>query len=360
MKRGRRGRRLALFFSFAALTLLAGCAGGQPAGSWFGVAADGDVVYLAANQQVFALSLEDAAVLWKFPPEPDKETGPFYATPLLLSDAIVVGGFNDGKLYAVSRNPGEQKWVVDLGAPIVEGAVATDGGIVVGNGEGEVYLVDAATQEKRLLLKTDEPIWSTPLVDEVGGRAYIASMDHHLYAVDLDSAELVWSFEAGGALAGTPALRDGVVYFGDFDSRFYALDAETSEELWHFDTKGWVWGGPLVHEGSVFFGDMAGRVYALNVADGSPRWTFEAGGAVRVTPVMSDNVLFLGARGGKVYALSEDGTQLWTQDLGGSIYSQPLAVGDYLLISPHNTKVQLVALDAKSGAERWSYPPREE
>jgi len=44
----------------------------------------------------------------------------------------------------------------------------------------------------------------------------------------------------------------------------------------------------------------------------------------------------------------------------GSILSQPVLHQGYLLISPHNAKVQLIALDPESGAERWSYPPQEE
>jgi len=72
-------------------------------------------------------------------------------------------------------------------------------------------------------------------------------------------------------------------------------------------------------------------------------------------------VLYFGTREGKVYALSaEDGAQQWALPLSGSILSRPVIQGDFLLISPHNAKIQLVALDLKSGAERWSYPPREE
>lgn len=361
MKQYLRGRRLALFFSFILLVFVASCGTGLPSASWYGLAASDDTIYLAANEQIFALNLESGAELWRFPTEPDGETGPFYAPPLLTSDAVVVAGFGDGKLYAISKNPGTQEWVVEMGAGIVEGAVSTDGGVIVGNNEGEVFLVDAATREKRLLLKADDPIWATPLVDEISGRAYVASMDHRLYAVDLGRAEPAWVFEAGGALAGTPALSDGVVFFGALNSTFYAIDADTGAELWHVETEGWIWGGPLVHGDTVFFGDMAGTVYALNTKDGSERWAFEAGGGVRVTPVLVDGELYFGARGGEVYALeAEDGAQKWMLSVDGSVYSQPLVRGDSLLISPHDAKVKLVALDIESGAERWAYPPREE
>jgi len=362
LKRRMRGRWLALIFSLAVLTLLTSCGTGLPSASWFGIAASDDAVYLAANEQVFAINPESGAEFWSFPPEPDREIGPFYATPALTNGVVIIGGFDGGgKLYAIAPNGGAQAWVLETGARIVAGVVSTHSGVIVGNGEGEVYLVDPETQEKRLLLKADEPIWTKPLVDETEGRLYVASMDHHLYAVDLERGEQLWAFKAGGALAGTPALRDGVIYFGALNSTFYAINAETADELWRVETEGWVWGGPLVDGDTIYFGDMDGKVYALDAADGSQRWTFEAEGGVRATPVLADGQLYFGTRGGKFYAVkAEDGTQQWMLPLDGSVYSQPVVHGDFLLVSPHNAKVQLVALDLESGAERWSYPPREE
>jgi outer membrane protein assembly factor BamB len=359
--RERRLPPLFLLLALGALTLTS-CGGGLPAASWFGIAASEDTVYLAANEQVLALNLESGAELWAFPPEPDKKSGPFYAPPLLTEEVLVVGGFGDGKLYAISQDAGTQEWAVETEGAIVEGAVFIDDGIIVANNEGEVYLVGVETQEKRILLKAAEPIWATPLVDEVHGRVYVASMDHHLYAVELESGQQLWAFEADGALTGTPALSDGVLYFGALNNTFYAVDAEAGAELWSVPTEGWVWGGPLVQEGTIFFGDLAGKLYALNATDGSERWpTFEAEGGIRATPVLVDGLLYFGTRQGRVYAVkAEDGTQQWSLSLAGSVFSQPVIRGDYLLVSPHNAKVQLVALDKSSGAERWSYPRREE
>jgi outer membrane protein assembly factor BamB len=355
------GRRLALLFFLVTLVVLAGCGGRLPAASWFGIAAGDNTVYLSANEQVFALNLESGTELWSFPLEPDQETGPFYAAPLLTGELLVVGDYGAGKLYATSQDDGVQQWAVDTDAKIVAGAIATDGGIVVANDNGEVYLVQRETQDKRLLLKADKAIWAAPLVDEANSRMYVAAMDHHLYAVDLEREEQLWSFEVGGALVGTPALSDGVLYFGGLNSRVFAVDAATGEQIWQFDTEGWVWGGPVVDGGTLYFGDMDGHFYALNAADGTERWTFQAEDGVRATPVLADGVLYFGTRGGRVYALNaDDGTQKWSQRIDGSIYSQPVVRANYLLLSPHNAKVKLVALDPESGAERWAYPQREE
>lgn len=359
-----RKRGLPFLFSLIAwgtLTLLTSCGGGLPAISWFGIAASDDTVYLAANEQVFALDVESGDELWAFPHQSDREIGPFYATPLVGKEAVVVGGFGDGKLYALSQSGGAQDWAVETDASIVEGAVSTNGKVVVGNNNGQVYLIDTETQQEQILLQAKKPIWAVPLVDEVNGRIYIAAMDHRLYAVDLESGEQLWSFKAGGALVGTPALDDGVLYLGALDSNLYAIDAETGQKLWRFKADGWVWGGPLVDEGTVYFGDMSGQFYALDVVSQEERWTFEAEGGVRVTPLLVDGVLYFGTRKGKVYAVrAANGTQEWMMPQPGAIHSQPVISGGYLLVVPHNAKVKLVALDLEGGAERWSYPQREE
>lgn len=355
-------RLLPLLFLFSVIVLLAGCGGGAPAASWFGIAAQGDVVYLAANQQTFALNLESGAELWAFPPKPDQETGPFYATPLLLDDTIVLGSFDpQGRLYAISTTSGNPAWAVETDGKIVEGATRAGSDMVVGTDEGKIFLVEAETQTVHLLLDADAAIWSTPLVDELTGRLYVTSMDHYLYAIDLESGELLWRFKAGGAIAGTPALSDGALFFGGLNSRFYAIDAESGAELWHVQTDGWVWGGPQAQSDVVYFGDLSGKLYALSTADGSVRWTLEVDGGVRATPLLVNDRLYFGTREGKVYALqAEDGVQQWALPVTGSILSQPVLHQGYLLISPHNAKVQLIALDPESGAERWSYPPQEE
>jgi outer membrane protein assembly factor BamB len=342
------------------LILLTSCGGGLPSASWFGIAANEETVYLAANDQVIALDLDDGTELWSFPPE--KGSGPFFTPPLLTDDRLLVGGFGDGVLYAISQDDGDQEWSVETEGKIVEGAAAVDGGIVVGNGEGTVYLVETETLEKQTLVVAEESIWASPLVDRVNNRVYVASMDHHLYAVDLESGDQLWIFEANGALAGTPALSDGMLYFGTLNSTFYAIDAETGAELWSIETEGWVWGGPLVDSNTVYFGDMAGKLYALDAADGSERWpAFEAEGGVRVTPVLADGLLYFGTRQKKVYAIrAEDGRQERVQSLNGAIYSQPVIQGGFLLVSPHNSKAKLVALDTEGLAERWAYPRREE
>jgi outer membrane protein assembly factor BamB len=362
LRRQLRGRGLAAVLLFIAAAFLVGCSGGVGPTSWFGLASSDGAAYLAASDQVVALSLDSGAELWRYPVDPDPQVfGPFYATPLVTGDLINVGGYEDGEISALAREGGLLDWAVETGDGILGGAASVDGAIVVGNDSGAVYLIDQESQEKRLLLQAGDAVWAPPHVDEEKGRVYVSSKDHHLYAVDLASGEQLWSFDAGGALVGTPALADGVLYIGTLTNKIYAVDADSGDELWNVETEGWVWGGPLVVDNTVYAGDLDGYLYALSAEDGSERWVFEADGGVRSTPTLSDGVLYFGTRDGYVYAISaEDGIQEWSQTVPSAIYTQAVVSDGILLVSPHGARVQLTAFDAESGAERWSYPPPEE
>ena len=351
-----------IIFVLGVLVLLTSCGGRVPAASWYGTAADQDHVLLAANEQILALDPESGAELWAFPPERDPETGTFYAAPLVHGQLVIVGSFDpQGKLYALSVQDGSQQWVVETKGQIIESPVIANGDIIVGTDEGDVFAIAVETHQERLLFKAQAAIWAAPLVDPTANRLYVASMDHRLYALDLTTGETLWQFDAGGAIAGTPALSDDTLYLGSLNNTFYAVRADTGEQIWHIQTDGWVWGGPVVQDDTVYVGDLSGTLYALDTADGSPRWTFQADGGIRATPLLSDDTLYIGTRSNTVYALDAyEGTIKWELPITGSILGQPILHQGRLFISPHNAKIKLLALNPESGAKLWEYPSQEE
>nr|WP_276617710.1 PQQ-binding-like beta-propeller repeat protein [Streptomyces coryli] len=161
-------------------------------------------------------------------------------------------------------------------------------------------------------------VWGTPAV--VGNLLYVTSFEVH--ALDVGSGrrqfktrEVAWSMAVG----------DGLIHASDGPS-LYALDSAQGQERWRVATDGWVYSlktdAPAARasgrSGTVVTGTRGGGVQARDAGTGEPLWelagaqsdfeTQEAG------PVVHD---------GSVY--------LWAND-------------------------RLSALDARTGAERWSYP----
>ncbi len=350
------------------LPFLTSCSGGPGDFSWYGMTVADGVIYLAANEEVVALDVESGAELWTFPPDSDDKPGPFYATPVLLQDLLIVSDVNEGKVYGLERESGVERWSAETSGRIIDGMTPTNGGVAVGNHQGDVYLIEAdgsprlveADGSPRPFFSAQKGVWTPPLADAETRRLYVASLDHYLYALNLQEGNLgnlLWEFETDGALVGTPALHGDMIYVGAFDRHLYAVDVETGQERWSFETDNWIWGSPLIQGGTIYFGDLSGNVYARNAESGAEVWTFTAESEVRAPPLFSDGVLYVGTGDGNVYALvAETGDQLWKQTVDGVIHSRLAMEGGLLLVSPLKGKAKVIALDPESGAQRWAFP----
>ncbi|XVH31006.1 PQQ-binding-like beta-propeller repeat protein [Haloferacaceae archaeon DSL9] len=90
---------------------------------------------------------------------------------------------------------------------------------------------------------------------------------------------------AEDSVAGSVALDRQHAYFGSWDRRVYAVEKDTGEETWRFDADGHV-------------GSADGNVCAVETETGTQRWPYETGGIVlRASPVIDDETLYIGAGG---------------------------------------------------------------
>lgn len=152
-------------------------------------------------------------------------------------------------------------------------------------------------------------VWGTPVVAD--DLLYVTSFEVH--ALDVASGrrqfktrEVAWSMAVSG----------GRVHASDGPS-LYALDAREGVEAWRVATDGWVY-SLQVDRGTIVTGTRGGGVQAWEAASGEKLWELSGAQADFETP--------------------EGGPAIH----GGTVYTW----GDG----------RLYALEARSGAERWSYP----
>ena len=126
------------------------------------------------------------------------------------------------------------------------------------------------------------------------GVLYVVNGDNDVFAIDVDSGEILWTYHANpDPAAGNPfgrssrgvALGEGKVYVGFLDATVAALDQRTGEEIWRVPVAPWQEGysitsAPLYYEGMVISGvsggvmGRRGRLTAFDAEDGSVRWVF--------------------------------------------------------------------------------------
>ncbi|MFW6162762.1 MAG: PQQ-binding-like beta-propeller repeat protein, partial [Planctomycetota bacterium] len=173
-----------------------------------------------------------------------------------------------------------------------------------------------------------------------------------------------------------PVVAGDTLYFGSSaDGKVYALDMGTGQVRWSFPTLGPVRLAPTVAGERVYVGSDDGFVYCLRAADGGEVWRFRAapgdrkvlgsGKMISLWPVrtgvlVDGGVAYFGAgifpaEGVYLYAVSAaDGKLLWCNDRGGAAPQSRLSPQGYLLASAERLftplgRVPPAAFDRESG-----------
>jgi outer membrane protein assembly factor BamB len=105
---------------------------------------------------------------------------PFYSSPAIAGDRIVIGG-RDKRLHAIDRKTGRGLWTYTT--------------------QGRVN--------------------ASPVI--VGERVFAASADGSLFAVDLASGKELWSFDTGSGFEASPAIGHQRLVIGTVDGTLYCF-----------------------------------------------------------------------------------------------------------------------------------------
>lgn len=157
------------------------------------------------------------------------------ASPTVRPDGMVVVGSHDHRVYAVDRDA-TVAWIFSTQGPVSAPAAALDNNdVVVGSDDGRIYRL-AQRGGMRWKTETGGPVRAGFAVDVEQDRVYAASMDGHLYALDLEDGRVIWRVRTGGPLRASPLLDvAGRIYIGSRDHHLYAMDASSGEIVWRID-----------------------------------------------------------------------------------------------------------------------------
>ncbi len=275
---------------------------------WAGVAHD-DGLVLAGNDagEVLALNAGDGKLRWRA-----RTGGAVRARPTIAGSNVLVHS-DDGKLYALDRRNGKIRWQSALrdgplervppGEPGARydhfSSSATVSGEVayVGSSDGSLHAITLADGAKRWSWNAGDAITGTPAV--LDGRVHVGSFDGNVYAIDAASGEPLWQHETGAPVPSSPAVAGDRIIVGSRSYDLLSLDGATGAPAWsYYYWFSWVDSDARVDGDTVFVGssDLL-RIHALDVATGKPRWTFRAGGWAWAQPAVAGQTVFAGTVG---------------------------------------------------------------
>jgi outer membrane protein assembly factor BamB len=255
-----------------------------------------------------------------------------------------------------SRTPGNARqaargWIFGTPASVDGSPAVADGLVFIGDDNGNIYALDAATGALRWKIDTKSSVVSRPAV--VGGTVYVGSENNYVYALNAASGAVRWKYNTQQTVDSGPAVTGGVVYVGNDNDEVFALNAATGTVKWPQPNLGDnVTTNPVVSGGIVYVGCDDHFVYALNADTGAIRWSRRTGGQVNSSPALSGGTLYVGSDDGKVYALNAaTGAVEWTRPTAGKVDSGPAVSGGTVYVGGGD---RVYALDAATGAVEWT------
>ena len=343
-------------------TLLSGCsAAAMGANSWPGLSADAETAYLANGSVVYAINLKNGGIEWQYPAEKPDSKEAFFADPILTEDGqlILASAGTNHSLVSVNPASGYLNWSFgDAEGTWVASPLVIDEVIYAPNADGKIYALDLSGSFLWAKHISDNALWAQPVSD--GEYLYITSLDHNIYAFDINTKEVAWEIGLDGAIPGQATLdENGILYIGALDATMTAVDSKSQKILWSRSLTGWVWDAAFVEENILYVGDLEGYIYALNTEDGTELWTpVQPDGPITGSPLVTENLIVVGTESGAVYAYDKEGNSSWQQKINGKLYTNPVQGDGLILISPmeNESNTVLIALDF-DGKQVWSFTP---
>lgn len=152
-----------------------------------------------------------------------------------------------------------------------------------------------------------------------------------------------WSFSMGGekqrGQETQPLIYDGVMYITGSYSRMYAIDLETGEEIWQYDARlpegilpccDVVNRGGAIYNDKIIFGTLDAKIVALDLKTGKVVWKdkiadYKAGYSYTAAPLIVNGMVITGNSGGEFGIVGE--VQARNADTGKLIWTRPVIEG---------------------------------
>jgi outer membrane protein assembly factor BamB len=263
----------------------------------------GGVAYVANKYgDVRAVRLRDHKVLWERVTDRRLSGPPTFVTAPVYHQGHVFLAFLDGDLVAVDAATGKTAWKRNLHAHLESSPLAVDGDLFLGDDKTNLVSLRASDGQVRWQFNSPGAIKASPSYHD--GRVYVADYQSAMFCVNADSGGLLWRTNTSkvapfgdGGFYSSPAVAFGRVYAARDDGTVYAFDLKTGKVDWSFPTHNFIYGSPAVAHvpgtpPSVYIGGYDEHLYALDARSGKQRWRFDVGGPVPGTATVIGHTVY--------------------------------------------------------------------
>jgi outer membrane protein assembly factor BamB len=286
---------------------------------------------------------------------------------LAYSGGLVFVATFDYRLVALDARTGAVRWQTKFDNVLMSSPVIRAGRVIVGSGDNGMSAREGSTFAYSSLLEDTSPFWGREAGD-------------HIFALDPGTGAQQWSFRTAGEDMPSPVLFGEHVVFANGDGHAYSLELKSGAAQWQTALPGisTMASATASASGMVFVSvcgtGLRGSTEALDAKSGKIRWQVPYGDCDS-SPTLGDGKVFLAGVSGNEQANGYGGAGViaaldpfvgkvaWVyrtprSGLFSRISSSERAIaGAYvggMFFDAVPTTDQLLALDARTGALRWS------
>ncbi len=284
-----------------------------------------DRVYFGSGQDgYYAFEIEpgedgEPQKLWHVPGEDYPDAS---GSPGAYKDWIIVpmGRWGGNAVAALDADTGEEEWRLDTPYPVFSGpTVAEEHGVVlIGMGTGN-YIQTAEEALPGELERLREAGATEEEIEEA--REHLGPAGE-LWAIDLDTQEVRWSFSTPRAVIAQPAVDGNNVYIASRDGQVHRIDIRTGERVGVWEARDHLLASPAVGREHVYVVTNRGLLFALDKHRMLPVWDEPLAGPPSISsPTIARGQLYVGTTGSGMLSIGSSErppeTPLWGSDRGG-------------------------------------------
>jgi outer membrane protein assembly factor BamB len=141
-------------------------------------------------------------------------------SPALDENYLITTGLN-GKVAALEYTSGVVVWEKSVRDAILADPVINAGCVYLVTYRGKFYIFNLKNGNAIDSLHFDIPVYYAPVIDQT--MIFVPLSDGQLVAIDRQSLEINWKFQADGPWAASPLVTKKYIYATGLDEKFYIL-----------------------------------------------------------------------------------------------------------------------------------------
>jgi outer membrane protein assembly factor BamB/subtilisin family serine protease len=258
---------------------------------------NGDVIF-GDNSGTLRRVATDGTVRW----ETALNEVSFLGTPAVGADGSLYTKTDDGRVRAWLPN-GDVKWTARVpGISYASPSLDRQGRLLVGSTDGALYCLDTETGKQLWRFVTDGEIYSSVALDS-DDSAVFGTQAGSLYRVN-PNGTLAWRFQAptASSFSSSPAIANNRVYAGAYDGKVYALNVSSGALVWSYATGDEIRGSsPAVDsDGLIYIGSYDSSLHVIK-PDGTLKIKYPSFGPIRSSPLLAFDYVWWGSNDGFTY-----------------------------------------------------------